>query len=46
MEMTMKQVFGTEKPIIGMLHLRGYGRGETMRIAREEIEMMIRAEDA
>ncbi len=40
--MTIKQVFGTEKPIVGMLHLRGFGREEVMRIAREEIEMMIR----
>ena len=40
--MTIKQVFGTEKPIIGMLHLRGCGREEVMRIAREEIEMMCR----
>ncbi|MBR5287439.1 MAG: membrane biogenesis protein [Clostridia bacterium] len=40
--MTIQEVFGTDKPIIGMLHLRGYDREETMRIAREEIEMMIR----
>lgn len=38
--MNMKSVFGTEKPIIGMLHLRGGSEAEVMRIAREEIEMM------
>ena len=40
--MTISQIFGTEKPIIGMLHLRGYGQEEVLSIAREEIEMMIR----
>ena len=40
--MTFKEVFAAEKPIIGMLHLRGYGREEVLRIAREEIETMIR----
>ena len=38
--MKLRQVFGTDKPIIGMLHLRGYGREEKMAIAREEIAMM------
>ena len=39
---TIKEVFGVEKPIIGMLHLSGYGRDEVMEIAREEIEIMYR----
>ena len=40
--MTMKHVFGAEKPIIGMLHMYGYGREEKLRIAREEIALMLR----
>ena len=31
-----------EKPIIGMLHLAGYGADETMEIAKREIEIMYR----
>lgn len=36
---TYKDVFGTRKPVIGMLHLRGNGK-EKLRIAREEAEIM------
>ena len=39
---TMQEIFGVEKPIIGMLHLSGYGRDEVMEIARREIEIMYR----
>ena len=40
---TLKEVFGVEKPIIGMLHLSGYGRDEVMEIARREIKIMYRS---
>ena len=36
---TYKDVFGTRKPVIGMLHLRGNGK-EKLRIAREEAKIM------
>lgn len=39
---TLKEIFGVEKPIIGMLHLSGFGRDEVMEIARREIEIMYR----
>ena len=39
---TLKEIFGVEKPIIGMLHLPGFGRDEVMEIARREIEIMYR----
>ena len=37
---TIKEVFGVDKPIIGMLHLSGYGREEVMEIARREIKIL------
>ena len=37
------QVFGTDKPIIGMLHLLGSDRDEVLKIAREETELMLAA---
>lgn len=39
---TLHEVFGVNKPIIGMLHLSGFGRDEVMEIARREIEIMYR----
>lgn len=39
---TLKEVFGVDKPIIGMIHLSGFGRDEVMKIARREIEIMYR----
>lgn len=39
---TLKEVFGVDKPIIGMIHLSGFGRDEVMEIARREIEIMYR----
>ena len=39
---TLKEVFGVDKPIIGMLHLSGFGRDEVMEIARREVEIMYR----
>lgn len=39
---TLKEVFGVEKPIIGMLHMSGLGADEKMEIARREIEIMYR----
>lgn len=38
----LKEVFGAEKPIIGMLHLSGYGREKILENARREIEIMYR----
>lgn len=38
----LKEVFGTDKPIIGMLHMTGYGPDEKMEIAKREIEIMYR----
>ena len=43
MNKTFYQVFQTEKPIIGMLHLRGDTPQQVLRIAREETEMMFGA---
>lgn len=40
--MKLKDVFGVEKPIIGMLHLNGYGADEKMALAKKEIEIMYR----
>lgn len=39
---TIREVFGVNKPIIGMLHMSGYGPDEKMEIARKEIEIMYR----
>jgi len=39
---TVKEVFGVEKPIIGMLHLSGYGRDKVLENARREIDIMYR----
>lgn len=36
----LKEVFGVDKPIIGMLHMTGYGADEKMEIAKKEIEIM------
>ena len=36
----LKEVFGVDKPIIGMLHMSGFGPDEKMEIARKEIEIM------
>ena len=36
------KTFKTDKPIIGMLHLRGNDNEDVLRIAREETEMMYR----
>lgn len=38
----IKEIFGVDKPIIGMLHLSGFGRDEVMEIARREIDIMYR----
>ena len=37
---SLKDVFGVDKPIIGMLHMSGFGPDEKMEIARKEIEIM------
>lgn len=39
----VKEVFGVDKPIIGMLHLSGYGRDKILENARREIEIMYRS---
>ena len=39
---TLKEVFGVEKPIIGMLHLSGYGREKVLENAKREIDIMYR----
>lgn len=39
---TLKEVFGVDKPIIGMLHMTGYGTDEKLEIAKKEIEIMYR----
>ena len=33
----LKEVFGADKPIIGMLHLTGYGREAVLENAKREI---------
>ncbi len=38
----IKEVFGVEKPIIGMLHLSGYGREKVLENAKREIDIMYR----
>lgn len=38
----LKAVFGVDKPIIGMLHLSGYGRDKVLDNAKREIEIMYR----
>lgn len=39
----MREVFGAEKPIIGMLHLSGYGREKVLENAKREIDIMYRS---
>lgn len=39
---TMKEVFCVDKPIIGMLHLSGYGREKILENAKREIDIMYR----
>lgn len=39
---TLKEVFDVDKPIIGMLHLSGYGRDRILENAKREIESMYR----
>lgn len=39
---SLKEVFGVDKPIIGMLHLTGYGRDAVLENAKREIEIMYR----
>ena len=39
---TVKEVFGADKPIIGMLHLSGYGREQVLENAKREIDIMYR----
>lgn len=39
---TMKTVFGVDKPVIGMLHLSGYGREKVLKNAKREIDIMYR----
>ena len=39
---TLKEIFGVEKPIIGMLHMTGLNPEERMVYAKEEIEIMYR----
>ena len=39
---TIREVFGVEKPIIGMLHLSGYGREKVLENAKREIDIMYR----
>ena len=39
---TMKEVFGVDKPIIGMLHLSGYGRDKVLENAMREIDILYR----
>jgi len=39
---TIPEIFGVEKPIIGMLHLSGYGREKVLENARREIDIMYR----
>lgn len=38
----IKEVFGVDKPIIGMLHMTGYGRDRILENAKREIEIMYR----
>lgn len=40
---TLKEVFGVDKPIIGMIHLSGYFREIVMDNARREIEILYRS---
>lgn len=39
---TVKDVFGVDKPIIGMLHLSGYGREKVLDNAKREIQILYR----
>lgn len=39
---TLKDTFGVENPIIGMLHLSGYGRDRILSNAKREIEILYR----
>lgn len=38
----LSEVFGAEKPIIGMLHLSGYGQEKVLENAKREIDIMYR----
>jgi len=38
----LKEIFGVEKPIIGMLHLSGYGREKVLENAKREIDILYR----
>jgi len=40
---TLQEVFGVDKPIIGMLHLSGYGREKILENAKRETEIMYRS---
>lgn len=40
---SLQEVFGVDKPIIGMLHLTGYFREAVMENARREIEILYRS---
>ena len=39
---SLKEVFGVGKPIIGMLHLTGFGREAVLENAKREIGIMYR----
>lgn len=39
---TLREVFGVDKPIIGMLHLSGYGREKILENAKRELDIMYR----
>lgn len=39
---TMQEIFGVDKPIIGMLHLSGYGREKILENAKRELDIMYR----
>lgn len=39
---TVKDAFGTAKPIIAMIHLAGYGQEEKLALAKKEIEILYR----
>jgi hypothetical protein len=40
--MKLKEVFGVDKPIIGMLHLSGYGREKVLDNAKREMDILYR----
>lgn len=39
----LTEVFGTEKPIIAMIHLAGHGREEKLELAKQEIGILYRS---